>query len=572
MNKINGLRGIVASAVMSAAFALPATAAETPLEADLILSHGKLYTPTGWAQAAAIQNGVLIAVGDEASVEAHRTARTNVIDLKGAAVLPGLHDMHVHPMGAGLTALACRFPQGSGPKEVMAAVQKCASGKAKDEWITGGQWDAASFGKHPPERTFLDRAAPDNPVVLTDISGHSAWANSKALQLAGISSKTPNPPGGIIERDAKGEPTGLLRESGAALVRGIVPPSTPEQNARALSSSLALMLSFGITSFTDAVVEGNILQAYATLADQGVLKQRVRGCLVWRPAPPGASAAEPDYIQLRNRYARERFAPTCIKMFLDGVPTDGHTAAMVEAYENTQGMDAERAKGLLLVPPATLNAAVTDFDRRGFTVKFHAAGDAAVRAGLDAIEAARKANGFTGLLHQVGHDSFVQMSDIRRGRALAATFEFSPYIWYPNPIIPDIAKAVGEERMQRWIPVKDALDAGALVVPGSDWSVVPSVNPWIAIETLVTRQKPGGGGDVLGAAERITVEQAIDLFTVNSARAMGDRNQVGTIERGMLADLIVLDRNPLEVPITDVHDTKVRMTLINGEIVYRAPE
>jgi len=563
---------MLAGAALSAAFALPAAAADAPLEADIILSHGELYTPRGWAQAAAIKNGVLIAVGDEATVSAHRAARTNVIDLHGAAVLPGLHDMHVHPMGAGLTALACRFPQGSGPKEVMAAVQKCASGRAKEEWITGGQWDAASFGKTPPDRQFLDRAAPNNPVVLTDISGHSAWANSKALQLAGITAKTPNPPGGIIERDAKGEPTGLLRESGAALVRGIVPPSTPEQNAKALTSSLVLMLSFGITSFTDAVVEGNILQAYATLADQGVLKQRVRGCLVWRPAPPGSSATEPDYIQLRNRYARERFAPTCIKMFLDGVPTDGHTAAMIEPYENTKGLDAARAKGLLLVPPSTLNAAVTDFDRRGFTVKFHAAGDAAVRAGLDAIEAARKANGFTGLLHQVGHDSFVQMADIRRGRDLAATFEFSPYIWYPNPIIPDIAKAVGEQRMKRWIPVKDALDAGALVVPGSDWSVVPSVNPWIAIETLVTRQKPGGGGEVLGAQERITLEQAIDLFTVNSARAMGDRSQVGTIERGMLADVIVLDRNPLKVPITDVHDTKVRMTLINGEIVYRAPQ
>jgi predicted amidohydrolase YtcJ len=566
------MRWPVASLLIGAVFAVPAAAAEAPLDSDMILSHGEIYTPAGCAQAAAIKNGVLIEVGDEAKVGAHRTARTNVIDLQGAAVLPGLHDMHVHPMGAGLTSLACGFPQGSSAKDIMAAVQKCASGKSKDEWITGGQWDAASFGKTPPDRKFLDRAAPNNPVVLTDISGHSAWANSKALQLAGITSKTPNPPGGIIERDAKGEPTGLLRESGAALVRGIVPPSSPEQNAKALSSSLTLMLSYGITSFTDAVVEGSILQAYATLADQGVLKQRVRGCLVWRPAPPGSKEAEPEYIQLRNRFARERFSPTCIKMFLDGVPTDGHTAAMVESYENTQGMDAARAKGLLLVPPATLNTAVTDFDRRGFTVKFHAAGDAAVRAGLDAIEAARKANGFSGQLHQVGHDSFVQMNDIQRGRALAATFEFSPYIWYPNPIIPDIAKAVGAQRMERWIPVKDAIDAGALVVPGSDWSVVPSVNPWIAIETLVTRQKPGGGGDALGAAERITLQQAIDLFTVNSARAMGDRNQVGTLERGMLADLIVLDRNPLKVPITEVHDTKVRMTLINGEIVYKAAQ
>jgi predicted amidohydrolase YtcJ len=164
------------------------------------------------------------------------------------------------------------------------------------------------------------------------------------------------------------------------------------------------------------------------------------------------------------------------------------------------------------------------------------------------------------------------MSDIKRARGIAATFEMSPYIWYPNPIIPDIAKAIGPERMKRWIPVKDAIDSGALVVPGSDWSVVPSVDPWIAIETLVTRQKPGGGGEVLGAQERITLQQAIDLFTVNSAREMEDRTKEGTLELGMLADLIVLDRDPYKIPITQVHDTHVKVTMINGEIVYRAPQ
>jgi predicted amidohydrolase YtcJ len=162
------------------------------------------------------------------------------------------------------------------------------------------------------------------------------------------------------------------------------------------------------------------------------------------------------------------------------------------------------------------------------------------------------------------------MSDIARGRALGATFEMSPYIWFPNPIIPDIAKAIGPERMKRWIPVKDAIDAGALVVPGSDWPVVPSLNPWVAIETLVTRQKPGGGGEELGAAERITLKEAFDLFTVNSARQMGERNQTGSIEKGMLADVLVLDRNPYKIPVTDIHNTKVRMTIINGEVVYRA--
>jgi predicted amidohydrolase YtcJ len=566
-------RANLAHAFLACALAIPAARAATvpnQLEAETILSNGQFDTPAGWAAAAAIKKGVIVAIGDAASVDKYKGPNTRVIDLEGAAVLPGLHDMHVHPMGAGLTELTCRFPQGSGPAVVQKAVEQCAAKHAKGEWITGGQWDAASFGATPPTREFLDRAAPNNPVVLTDISGHSAWANSQALRLAKITAATPNPPGGVIEKNAKGEPTGLLRESAAALVRGIVPPSTPEQNAHALKSSLDLMLSYGITSLTDAVVDGSILNAYATLADRGELKQRVKGCLVWgRAMPESADPKQPEYVELRNLYARERFSPNCIKIFLDGVPTDGHTAGMVEPYADARP-DDPRAKGILMVPPTALNAALIDFDKKGFTVKMHAAGDAAVREGLDAIEAARKANGFSGLLHEVGHNSFVQMSDIRRARGIGATFEMSPYIWYPNPIIPDIAKAIGPERMKRWTPVKDAIDSGALVVPGSDWSVVPSVNPWIAIETLVTRQKPGGGGEILGAQERITLRQALDMFTVNSAREMKDRDQVGTLERGMLADLIVLDRNPLKIPITQVHDTKVKMTMINGEIVYGA--
>jgi predicted amidohydrolase YtcJ len=202
----------------------------------------------------------------------------------------------------------------------------------------------------------------------------------------------------------------------------------------------------------------------------------------------------------------------------------------------------------------------------------HAAGDAAVRAGLDAIEAARRANGFSAQLHDVAHNSFVHPDDIRRAAQIAATFEMSPYIWYPNPITPDIVKAVGAERMQRWIPLKDAIDAGALVVPGSDWSVVPSVNPWIAIETLVTRRAPGGGGEALGEGQRITLEQAIDLFTVNSARQKGKRAELGTIEPGMLADLVVINQNPFDVPITDVHKTRVLTTLVDGEVVYSATQ
>ena len=559
---------VLSIAALGATAALTAASAED--QADMILTNGDIVTPKGSVQAMAVERGVIIGLGDAAAVDKYKTGKTKVIDLKGATVLPGLHDMHVHPMGAGLAQLQCRFPQGSSLAIVQKTLAGCVKDHAKGEWITGGQWDATSIGS-PPNRAMLDKVAPDNPVVLTDISGHSAWANSKALQVAGITAKTPNPPGGIIERDAKGEPTGVFREAGANMVRSKVPPATPEQNVKALKWALDKMLSYGITSLTDAAVGIDNMEAYDELSKDGELKQRVVGCIMWRPgALTGGSPVFDEAIQRRNLYATDRFSPSCIKIFLDGVPTDGHTAAMLDPYADAKDPHSFRAKGLLMMPQKVLDRAVTRFDAEGLTVKFHAAGDAAVREALNAIEAARNANGPSGNLHDPGHNSFVKMSDIKRGRALAATFEMSPYIWYPNPIIPDIEKAIGPERMKRWIPVKDAIDSGALVVPGSDWSVVPSVNPWIAIETLVTRQKPGGGGEVLGAQERITLKQAMDMFTVNSAILMKDRNLVGTIEPGMLADLVVTDRDPYKIPVTDIHNTKVKMTIINGEVVYEA--
>ena len=542
--------------------------------ADLILSDGQIYTPGGWAESLAVRNGVIIAVGDDEQVQQLRSPQTRVIELHGDTVVPGLHDMHVHPAGGGLQQQACNFPQGSSPQQVLDTVKSCVAKSGKGEWIRGGQWDAASFGNQEVHRSLLDSVAPDNPIALSDISGHSTWANSKALEISGITAETINPPGGIIERDEKGEPTGVLREAAAGLLRG--GPRTPltlEESAKSLSWSLSKMLAYGITSFTDAGVSVNSMKAYAYLADKGILKQRVRGCIMWGSMySSGTVDSLFNPIDQRNLYARDRFKPDCVKIILDGVPTDGHTAAMVEPYANSSDLDEARAKGLLLVKPEVLNPAVIDFDSRGLTVKFHAAGDAAVRAGLDAIAAARQANGFSNILHNVGHCSFIQMSDIRRARDIQATFEMSPYIWYPNPIIPDIAKAIGPERMKRWTPVKDAIDSGALVIPGSDWPVVPEANPWIAIETLVTRQQPGGGGETLGEVEKITLQQAFDLFTVNSARHMGNRSKTGSIEKGLLADLLVLDRNPFKIPVTQIHDTRVKLTLINGEVVCRAED
>jgi predicted amidohydrolase YtcJ len=571
--KLTGIALALLLACVPAVLAGPATNARQPIgdkPIDLLMTHGQIRTSSGWAEALAIRNGVIIATGSTSAMEAMRSRTTKVLNLAGDTVLPGLHDTHVHPIFAGLGSRKCVIPAEATLQDTLERVKACVAKQSAGAWVTGREWDVSALGS-VPHRAQLDAIAPNNPVLLEDQSAHSYWANSKALALAGVTRDTPNPAGGIIERDATGEPTGILRESAAELVQRHVPAPSDQELRSALTWSLQKMLSFGITSFTEAALGFSAgvkreLETYAALADSGVLKQRTRLCLTWEA---GSDLAESAIVS-RNQYARERLSPDCVKIILDGVPTDGHTAAMLEPYQGSvPGRDDEASRrGLLVVSQAVLNDAVTRFDRMGLTVKFHAAGDASVRAALNAIAATRDANGFSGLLHDVGHCPFVAKEDVPRARALGATFEVSPYLWSPSSTADSITTAVGESRVSRVWPVRELLDSGALVVPGSDWSVVPSVSPWIGIETLVTREKPGGSSTSFGKGEAISLEQALDMFTVNSARQAGAANKVGRIEPGMVADLIVVDRNPFRVPITQVHQTTVKMVFINGDKVF----
>ncbi len=449
------------------------------IAADLILTGGKIKTPSGWVEALAVRDGVIVAVGSAQEVDALRIWRTQVIDLKGDTVLPGLHDTHVHPLYAGLSARRCQIKQGSTLKEMQASVKACVDKAATGAWITGGQWDASALGRAPTS-AMLDAVSPNNPVLLVDTSGHSSLANTLALKAADITRDTQNPPNGIIERSVNGEPTGVFREDAMLLASKPVPEPTDEEVRAALKWALDTMVTFGITSFTEAdmgFIAGNEkeIRAYAGLADSGELKQRARLCMQWSPG----NTEDEAVIMTRNLYARDRVAPVCVKMILDGVPTDSHTAAMLEPYgSKIEGRTDDAARyGMLLVEQKVLNEAVTRFDDMGLAVKFHAAGDGAVHAGLNAIEAARKANGFSGLLHDVAHCTFVAKADVGRARALGAVFEVSPYLWFPSPINDDIIKAIGDERIDRVWPVRELIESGALVVPGSDWSVVPSASP-----------------------------------------------------------------------------------------------
>ncbi|WP_225007079.1 MULTISPECIES: amidohydrolase [Novosphingobium] len=539
--------------------------------ADRLFLHGNVITPDGVAQAVAVRGKAIVAVGSDADVLALPHDGAEVVDLSGRTLMPGLYDMHVHVFMAGQDKLSCKLPQGAGVKAIAAAVRACAGKAEQGEWIIGGSWVGAAFPPGEQTRKALDAAAPNNPVLLNDEALHSVWVNSRALALAGVTRATPDPQGGRIDRDARGEPTGVLRELATRLVEDKAPAPGVEAQVAAVKAASDEMLSYGIVGFTDAAVRKANVEGLSRYAKAGGLKQHARGCVVWGPNSVGSEGL----VAQRQALSGGNLRLDCVKLFLDGVPTESRTGAMIEPYAAGAGAHAhgdahDNERGMLLIAQAELNALVTGFDRQGLEVKFHAAGDGATRAAVDAIAAARAANGFAGPRHEVGHNTFIAPADLARAAGLGFAWEFSPYIWWPTPITSvDIARAVGAERMKRLWPIREGLDSRALVVSGSDWPVVPSVNPWLAIETMVSRQAPGATGPTEGEAERITRAEAITIFTRNGAALMGRLDRGGTIEVGKEADLIVLDRDPLTAPLGQIHDTRVLETYIGGERVYR---
>lgn len=536
-----------------------------PLVADTIYDNGRIFTPTGWAESFAVGKGLILAVGDAQAVLANRGPHTRVVDLHGAVVFPGLNDAHVHVRWAGLELIKCNIGADATQRQMIETVKACVAGRPRGEWIEGGGWTDRAFAQEPVSRAALDAVSAGHPVVLGKQGDFGTtpivWANSMALKMAGVSLDSEKPAGGPVARDRHGVPTGVLSGEAAMRIMRLIPLPDRKRNVRAVEAGLDEMLSNGVTSFTDAMAEEEDLQIYAELFDAGRLRQRVKACLRW--SDTDARAAAEALIRNRRYFARERISTDCVKLYPDGAPMD-RTSRMLAPYEG----DPDN-RGVWNLQPERLKELAIAFDARGLTLKIHATGDGSVRAALDAIEAARKANGWTAHLHEVAHNSFVSAQDLPRARQIGAVFEYSPYIWYPTPMGDAATRPqVGDWRMEREHPAREALDAGALLVGGSDWPYSAAESPWLGIETLVTRKAPGGSGKALAPKEAITLREAIDMFTVNAAKGLGKRAERGAIEAGLLADFVILDRNPLQIPITEVHETRATQVYIQGEQVY----
>lgn len=544
--------------------------------ADLVFTNGAIYTVNAkqpWVEAVAVAGGKITWVGESKDAKRFIGERTQVVDLKGGYAQPGMVDIHVHPiMGGVKTLYECVFPFTAKPADVAAALSACAAKTPEGQWIRGGQWGSNFFEYHGKElgspKAFLDAVSTKHPIYLYDDSGHNGWVNTLALEKAKIDGKTANPVGGTIVHGEDGEPNGVLLETAARIYDKVIPSLTDQQFVEAARAASKIALSYGVTSMKDAGAFEPAAKAFGALDKEGGLNQNVAVCI---PTPYGARSAALDYDAIdaqSKQYRTPRVDTRFVKIFLDGVPTPARTAAMLDPYVPDKA-NGSNFRGGIHVDVEQLKKDVTELDKRGYTVKMHAAGDWSVRAGLDAIEAARKANGNSGLRHELAHAGFIGDSDIPRFAKLDAIPDYCPIIWYPSPIIQAVIDAVGPRGNKYW-PTRSLIDAGAEIAPGSDWpAAVPDMNPWTGVEALVTRKDPSGATPgLLWPEEAAKLDEAIRIYTVNGARALRLGDRTGSIEVGKSADIVVLDRNLFQVPITDVGDAKVRQTWFEGKLVH----
>jgi len=558
----NGKQGAASRAAPGAeqVSALPA--------ADLVIRNARIYTlnpAQPEATSVAILDGAIVAVGDDAGTAAFIADSTRVIDAGQGMLLPGFHDAHVHPLSAGAALLGCSLSEAASEAAILDILQGCAATQ-EDGWLVGLDFNLGLFPNGNPHKASLDALFPERPVYLTASDGHSAWANSAALALAGVTADTPNPPQGIIERDpATGEATGTLRETAQALVGGLLPESTAEEDLAALRAALGYMHSQGITSFIDAAVGEQHWRAYQTLAAAGELRARVRTSLTHGTFSQHPGEEFDTVLAQRNEYASERLNTDAVKLFVDGV-LEGETAALVTPY-----LGEPPHSGAINFDPEELKDIVTRFDAMGLQVHVHAIGDLGVRTALDAFEAARERNGERDNRHHIAHLQLVHPDDFPRFAELNVSTTFQALWAYPDSYITEInLPAVGAERVERMYPVRSLQQAGARIVGGSDWSV-SSVNPLDAIETALRRQDPDNLVDgTLNAGEAVTLDTMLAAYTRDAAWLMHQDAVVGTIEVGKRADLVLLDRDLYQIPAESINETAVRMTLFEGELVYQS--
>jgi predicted amidohydrolase YtcJ len=565
-------------------------------QAELVFAGGAVYTADASrrrvipaaaadgrpATAVAVVSGRIEAIGDvgERDIQDLIGPATEVVDLHGRALLPGFQDAHVHPAFAGITMLGCNLMGAANLSDALARISDFARQNPDREWIAGSGWRLEWFPGGTPDRQTLDAVTGGRPAYLSNRDGHGAWASTRALELAGIDARTPDPVDGRIERELDGGPQGTLHEGAANLVGNLLPQLSVEERLAGLLLAQQHLHARGITAWQDAIVGDYLgspdpLPVYLAAAASGQLTARVEGALWWDRSRGGEQL--PDILSRRERGRAPRFRANTVKIMQDGV-AENFTAGMLEPYADPTGCH-DHGSGLSYVHPEALRDYVTQLDALGFQVHLHAIGDRAVREALDAIEAARAASRPPAgehrddNRHHIAHLQVVHPDDVPRFAALGVTANMQGLWAAHEPQMDELTiPFIGPERAQRQYVIGDLLRSGARLAAGSDWAV-SSANPLRAIHVAVNRSLQGATG---ADAEPFLPDQSLDLaealaaYTIGSAYLNHLDDETGSIERGKLADLVVLDRDPFAHPAADIGGTGVLATYVQGEPVYQS--
>jgi len=569
------LSKLSSAVILCALFAVPGFAGQKEPEtmppvrhhATLILLQGNIYTgdpAKPGAEAVAVSGEAIFAVGSNAEIEALKESGTQVIDLAGRFVMPGFNDAHVHLASGGQTQLEVNLEGARTIEEVQQRIRARLAEVKPGEWIVGRGWDHTLWpDKKFPNRRQLDAVSKDHPMIFTHISGHVAVANSKALELAGITRQTPNPSGGEIEHDASGEPTGMLKEGAAmALVHSRVPPLTRAQHRRGIELALAEAARFGVTSIQDDSVRGdgaweNFL-VYKELLREGKLTLRITEWL-----PFAETLLRLEELRKEGGTTDSWLRTGALKMVTDGA-LGSRTAAMLAPYS-----DDPSTSGILTIDPEKLKQMAIERDRAGFQLNFHAIGDRANRISLDAFAAVRAANGPRDRRDRIEHAQVVAPEDFARFAELGVIASMQPS--HETTDMRWAEQRLGPERAKGAYAWATMLKHGVHLAFGTDYPV-ETINPMRGLHACVTRELPEGGpAGGWEPQEKISLDECIRDYTVGSAYGEFQETRKGHIAPGMFADMIVLSADFIKLASREILRTEVLQTYVGGRLVYHKP-
>jgi predicted amidohydrolase YtcJ len=543
--------------------------------ADTIYINGRIYTVNEaqpWAEAVAIRDDRFLVVGSAIEVEAVTGDATEVVDLDGRMVLPGLVNLHTHPLSVAEEWAAMRATNPDDADAILEELRQYAEAHPDLSVIRGGTWNLGVFPGNSPRKELLDEVVPDRPVFLMSQTGHSAWVNSAALELAGITKDTKQTSKIIFDTDpTSGEPSGTVREFALGMIERIMERAEPERYAPALARIATEFNKGGFTSVAPAEGGRSWIEGANHLDRQGGLTLRLFPAWDWATSISLASSVEEaeSLIGSWEDFRTDRVYPRYVKVYYDSSP-DSYTALLLEDYEGRPGF-----KGATNIEKEEAIRAMTAFNEAGIGMLTHVLGDGGGRELVDVYAAVRERSGDTEAILHFSHAWMTRPEDLRRlADVPGVCVDFSPALNYPaDAIIGSMVPPLGEERYQSFFNVRAAFEAGLVVGFGDDWSsaLIPDPDAFHQIQSWVTRRDPEDPDrGALNEGQAITVEQAIVGFTINGARCFGFGwdDEIGSIEAGKLADMIVIDQNILEVPVTEIYKTRVLTTVVGGRVVY----